>query len=50
MGNLLLPVELYDFIGARIAAGEGETPSDIICAALPLLRHEQNMGGPARTT
>lgn len=50
MGNLLLPVELYDFIAARIAAGAGETPTDIICAALPLLRQERHRSGAGTHT
>ena len=41
IGNLLLPKELYDFVKERISSGDSETPTDVICAALPFLRAER---------
>ena len=41
LGNLLLPKELYDFILERIASGACQTPTDVVCAAMPHLRRER---------
>ena len=41
LGNLLLPKELYAFILERIASGACQTPTDVVCAAMPHLRRER---------
>jgi hypothetical protein len=41
VGNLLLPKELYEFVKERIAAGACNTPTEIVCAAVPYLRRER---------
>lgn len=38
LGSLLLPKELFDFIGHQIAAGRQSTPTDVVLASLPYLR------------
>jgi hypothetical protein len=38
LGNLLLPKELYEFIGAEIASGRSNTPTDVVVAAMPYLK------------
>ena len=38
LGNLLLPQELWEFIGSEIASGQFNTPTDVVCAAMPYLR------------
>jgi Arc/MetJ-type ribon-helix-helix transcriptional regulator len=40
VGNLLLPRELYEFVKERIAAGDCNTPTEVVCAAVPYLRRE----------
>jgi Arc/MetJ-type ribon-helix-helix transcriptional regulator len=41
VGNLLLPEELYEFVQERIAAGGCNTPTEVVCAAVPYLRRER---------
>jgi hypothetical protein len=41
VGNLLLPKELYEFVQERIAAGVCNTPTEVVCAAVPYLRRER---------
>lgn len=41
VGNLLLPKELYEFVQERIASGACQTPTDVVCAAVPYLRRER---------
>lgn len=40
IGNLLLPPLLHQFIAERVAASDAASPTDVICAALPDLRHD----------
>jgi hypothetical protein len=40
IGNLLLPEELYAFVSERINSGDCQTPTDVICAAMPYFRKE----------
>ena len=38
IGNLLLPVELYEFVKAKIASQEFFSPTEVVLAAMPFLR------------
>ena len=38
IGNLLLPVELYEFVKAKTASREFYSPTELVLAAMPYLR------------
>lgn len=38
IGNLLLPVELYEFVKAKVASQEVSSPTEVVLAAMPFLR------------